>query len=322
MTTPQLCPHDDTRVCDNHCGVQQGTACGSGLISVAEAVRRFETEAIRGSFDTGRYRCGYFTWGSGPPLVFIHGMADLPASFAMPMSRLASQFRCIAYSLPEGGADGAKLNRLTRADLVADLFGLLDHLGIERTYLFGSSLGSTIVLGAMHARPARVARALLQGGFARRPLRLGERMLAGCARFWPGQMRQLPFRSSARLRHHHDPFASRPADAWEYFLACTGASLIRVVARRALMLHPLDLRPILPEIRQPVLLVCGDRDPLVGKECEEELLHGLPLARRIEIIGCGHYPYFSHPEVLAEIIRDFFTPPAEGEKTCRKLAAH
>ena len=37
------------------------------------------------------------------------------------------------------------------------------------------------------------------------------------------------------------------------------------MARRALLLHRVDLRPLLPAIRQPVLLVCGSHDPLVGK---------------------------------------------------------
>ena len=35
-------------------------------------------------------------------------------------------------------------------------------------------------------------------------------------------------------------------------------------AARVMMLHQLDLRPVLPAIRQPMLLVCGDSDPLIG----------------------------------------------------------
>ena len=62
---------------------------------------------------------------------------------------------------------------------------------------------------------------------------------------------------------------------------------------------------MLPEIRQPVLLVCGDDDPLVGRSCETELLKGLPNARRIEFVGCGHFPYLTHTEVLAEVLRQY-----------------
>jgi hypothetical protein len=51
---------------------------------------------------------------------------------------------------------------------------------------------------------------------------------------------------------------------------------VALLAQRALVLHGVDLRPRLPEIRQPILLVCGDCDPLVGSACAAELLMGLP----------------------------------------------
>jgi pimeloyl-ACP methyl ester carboxylesterase len=56
-------------------------------------------------------------------------------------------------------------------------------------------------------------------------------------------------------------------------------------------------------------LIVGEADPIVGKECERDLLAGLPHVARAEIEGCGHNPQFSHPEVLAEVVRRFLTPP-------------
>jgi len=74
------------------------------------------------------------------------------------------------------------------------------------------------------------------------------------------------------------------------------------------LLHRIDVRPLLGEIRQPVLLVCGDRDPLVGRACEEVLLRGLPSAGRVELSRCGHFPYLTHPDLLAAVVGDFLTP--------------
>ena len=31
---------------------------------------------------------------------------------------------------------------------------------------------------------------------------------------------------------------------------------------------------------------------------------------RVEIGGCGHLPYLSHPDELADVVRGFLTPPA------------
>ncbi len=75
------------------------------------------------------------------------------------------------------------------------------------------------------------------------------------------------------------------------------------------MMHQLDLRSLLPAIRQPVLLLCGDQDLIVPRFYEEVLLQGLPNAGRVTIEGCGHMPSFTHPEIYAEVIRQFLTPP-------------
>jgi aminoacrylate hydrolase len=286
-------------------------ACvASQPLTLAEALRRLEAEAVRGVCDTGRYRCPYYVCGDGPPLVFIPGLSDDALSFVMPIALLSRDFRCVAYDLPSGRGDGARLGRYRHADFVADLFALLDHVAAKRSYAFGSSFGSTIALAALHRAPERLPRAILQGGFACRPLAAAELLLARLARCCPGTMRRLPFRT-ALLRHNHfAPFAARGPEVWEFFLKRWGSPPLAAAARRALLLHQLDLRPLLPAIHQPVLLVTGDCDPLVNRRCEEELLHGLPQVRRVELERCGHVPYFTHPELLAEVVRRFLTPPA------------
>ena len=121
----------------------------------------------------------------------------------------------------------------------------------------------------------------------------------------------IPFRTKALRLAHHGPFAACPPEIWDYFLNYTGLIPIATLARHALLLHATDLRPILGAIRQPVLMVCGDRDPLVRPAHEEILLNGLPNVSRLELGNCGHFPFLTHAEVLAEIIRQFLTPTAD-----------
>jgi len=249
--------------------------------------------------------------GSGPPLVFVPGLSDSGLSFVQPIARLADHFRCIALDLPTGRGDGARLRNYRHDDLVKDLFGLLDHLKVSQSYIFGSSFGSTIALRAMHERPERLPRGILQGGFAWRPLAPAEVWLSRLVRYWSARMGSLPGRKKALRRSHFGPFVDRPPEVWDFFLERTGLAPLSAVATHALLLHGVDLRPLLSKIRQPVLLVTGDRDPLVKRWCTEQLLEGLPNARPVEFDGCGHFPMFSHPELLAEVVRDFLTPPAE-----------
>src|SRR5262249_44804128 len=150
---------------------EQGRCLGeSETVRLANAQERFEREAHHAVCDTGRYRCPYFSWGEGPPLVFVHRLADSRRAFLMPMALLSRHFRCLAYALPPGRGDGARLKPYAHDDLVADLNAILDHAGVRQTYLYGSSFGSTIVLAALHANPQRFPRAILQGGFAQRRL--------------------------------------------------------------------------------------------------------------------------------------------------------
>lgn len=290
-TLSPTCPHVETD-------------CASRLV-LADCRARMQREAQRGVVDTGRYRCRYVTWGRGPTLVLIPGMGMDSLGFVMPMARLQAQFRCVSFDLPDGESDGARLMTYRHADLVADLFALLDHLSIRRCVLLGASFGSTIALAALHAQPDRFTRAIVQGGFARRPLAFAEVLAASFARFLPGRLGHLPFVRQVLEHNQKTPFLQREPEVWDFFVEQNFKIPLRAFAMRALMVHRIDLRPILRAIAQPVLMVCGDHDPLVGKACEEELKEGLPRVARAEIESCGHLPQFTHPEVLAEIVRQF-----------------
>src|SRR5581483_4678306 len=176
-------------------------------IELSTSLEHFHAEAVRGQCDTGRYRCPYYVWGAGPPLVFIPGLCDDSLSFVMPIARLSRHFRCIAYDLPTGAGDGARLSRYRHRDLVEDLFALLDQLQIEQSYVFGASFGSTVALRALHDRPVRLPRGVLQGGFAYRPLAWGEVLLSSFARWWPWPMGKLPLRTELLKVSHEGPFA-------------------------------------------------------------------------------------------------------------------
>lgn len=277
----------------------------SAKIALAETLKRFEREATEGTLDTGRYRMRFNVWGEGPPLVILPGMCDDRISFVLPMSRLAERFCCISYDHPTGQEDGARLGARRHVDYVNDFFALLDHLRIDRIIPVGSSFGSTITLAAMHRMPERFPRGILQGGFARRQLSVAEQMLARWARWWPGALRQLPGRESLILHNQGSSFDQAPAERKTWFLERNGAPPISAVAHRALVITGIDLRHLLPSIHQPILLVVGDRDVLVGRQQEKELLDGLPHANRAEIEGCGHLPQYSHPEVFAELVQQW-----------------
>jgi alpha-beta hydrolase superfamily lysophospholipase len=121
------------------------------------ALARYDAEARPGAFHTGRYRLHYATWGdtAGRPLVFVHGLADVPRSFAMVMRPLVEAgYRCVGYDLADGRDDGANLGMYRHPHYADDLVALLDHLHIAQADVLGSSFGSTVTLRALATYPA------------------------------------------------------------------------------------------------------------------------------------------------------------------------
>jgi pimeloyl-ACP methyl ester carboxylesterase len=297
-------------------GAAVAPECSKRLV-LRECLDRFRQEAVGGTFDTGRYRCPYVVWGRGPTLVLIPGMACDAEAFVMLLARLQRFFRCISYDLPNGVTDGARLHAYRHEDLAADLLGLLDHLQVRVCTLFGFSFGSTIALDALHRHPDRFPRGILQAGFAHRPISRAEAFCASWGRFLPGRLGHIPGMRKLLAHHHRAAFEAREPEVWDYFLDAHLRAPLAAFAARALQIHRFDFRSRLSAIAQPMLLVCGDRDVLVGKACEAELLRSLPRCARAELEQCGHHPHLTHPEVLAEVVQQFsggeWTIPAKTD---------
>jgi pimeloyl-ACP methyl ester carboxylesterase len=292
-----------------------------GPLRVEDALRQFERDARHGTVELSRYRCEYADWGEGPPLVFIHGLADRLRTFALPMALLHSQFRCIAYNQPIGGADRARLRGYRHDHLVEDLFELLDHLGVHEAAVLGHSYGSTIAAKALAALPGRMTRGILLCGFVHRRLTRREHFLAWVARYLPGRLRHLPIRRKALEHAHSWAFAHLEPERWPVFLRETEVVPVAAMGWWAHQLHDTNVAEVLPQITQPVLIAYGENDALVPRVQQHEFFKRLSNAVQFEITGCGHFPTWSHPEALAEAVRQFLTPSECGECPIKSTVA-
>jgi hypothetical protein len=73
--------------------------------------------------------------------------------------------RCIAYDLPAGGADGARLGSYTTPISLTICSPCSTTSACARLRL-RAHRSSTVALAALAARPERLPRAILQSGFA------------------------------------------------------------------------------------------------------------------------------------------------------------
>jgi pimeloyl-ACP methyl ester carboxylesterase len=273
--------------------------------SLHAALKQFNSTASYSEAQLQRYVCRYWEIGEGPALILIHGMNDQARSFAPMMVRLAKNFRCVAYELPTGSGDGARIQRYQHSDYVEDLFELCNKLQLANPLIFGCSFGSTITLAAAARDSSRFKSIMIQGGFARRPLITAEKRLASLAQFLPGRMRHVPGRVRMMKEVDGKSFIDYPPEIWDFYLENAGVTPIRAVAKRGLLLGKLDLRPELEKIKIPLLMIGGDRDEMVPKMYEEEVLQGVPGSKRIEFAPCGHFPQYVRPEETTNAVLEF-----------------
>src|ERR1700730_14111534 len=98
--------------------------------------------------------------GDGYPVLFIHGFLMDHEMFAPQVAALSDTFRCIGLDARGFGQTPANAP-FTYYDVAADVFALLDHLGLDRAVLVGMSQGGFIALRAALTAPDRVAALVL-----------------------------------------------------------------------------------------------------------------------------------------------------------------
>lgn len=287
--------------------------------NVRREVQRYDQAAAVGVWEGPRYHMTYRTLGEGPALVWVPGIASTYRVYALVLNRLAERFRTIQYEYPgDRAGDGARLGKISHDHLAADLFGLMDHLGLDQAFVAGISFGATVVLSALAADSRRFPRAVVQGGFSHRKFTTAERMALALGRCVPGAAARLPLRERILSYNSRLDFPSIIEDRWPFYLEQNGLTPIRALAHRTSLLTRLDLRPSLNQISTELLLIQGREDRIVPLRYFEELKTALPRSESVVMPTVGHIPHLTHAEALARVIGGWLSPCAEsgGGESC------
>ena len=97
--------------------------------------------------------------GSGPEtVVLIHEVGGCIESWDEAHAAFRQQFRVLRYDVRGHGASDVPAGPYTLQQMSADLFELLDSLGITETHFVGVSMGGLIGMTAALERPERITR--------------------------------------------------------------------------------------------------------------------------------------------------------------------
>ena len=103
-------------------------------------------------------------WGSGPPVLAVHGITGSHAAWSWVVDRLAGAVTLIAPDLRGRGASNGLPGPFGMAAHAADLVAVLDHLEVSRAVVVGHSMGAWVAATLAAHYPERVSSLILVDG--------------------------------------------------------------------------------------------------------------------------------------------------------------
>jgi pimeloyl-ACP methyl ester carboxylesterase len=264
----------------------------------------------------GRIRC--FDSGSGPPIVFAHGLLVNANLWRKVVARLSPEFRCIALDLPLGShtlpmPEDADLTPHGLTDLIADA---LEALALEQVTLVGNDTGGALCQMVVTRRPERIGRLVLTSCDYRDNFPPPMFRYFKAAAAIPGAMKllMLPMRLRAPRRL---PFAfgwlvKRPIDreAEDSYLIA-GMTIDGVERDLIRVVEGIDTRYTneaadrLGQFEKSVLIAWSRDDRFFKPAHAERLAQELPNARLEWIENARSLSPEDEPDRLAELIASF-----------------
>jgi non-heme chloroperoxidase len=185
-------------------------------------------------------------------------------------------------------------------DMAGDVVDVLDRLGIERAVLVGHSMGSVISYLVAARQPHRVRGLVLVDGFP------GYRGNPGLKELVDAVMQLTEPVDPRFVREFQESTVARPLPPG--YLDMAVAESLKLPARvwHAVFGAMLELDPPpLESVAAPTLIVWGDRDAIVSRADQDELMARIRGARLVVYEGTGHALHWEQPARFAADVAAF-----------------
>ncbi len=252
-------------------------------------VRKSALIAERSLTHLGNYRVHALHAGTGAPLVLLHGLAASSRWWRYNVPALSEHFRVHAPDLVGFGRSRARTLAPAIPEMARLLWQWLDARQVGKTHLIGHSMGGQIAIHMATRQPARVQRLVLVSA--------------------AGIPREFSLVAAARLLAE---IISPRRWGNPAFLPTVATDVLRAGPRSLLRagLHILrdDVRPLLPQIKAPTLLVWGRQDPLTPLVHGQEMANAIPDAKLVVFEDAAHMPMVDRPEQFNREVLNFLLP--------------
>lgn len=265
-------------------------------------------------------RIAYRVAGTGPVLLFVHGIAGSSETWRHVMPALAERFTVLAPDLLGQGRSDKPRGDYSLGAHANILRDLLNALGHKRATVVGQSLGGGVAMQFAYQFPDRCERlVLVNSGGLGREVTFYLRLLSV-----PGFEAVFPFFCTPLLRNAGNLIATwldrsgirtTPAsqEIWRSYASLADAENRRAFFRSLHDVIDFDgqavsaLNRLHRAAHLPTLIVWGAQDPFIPVSHAIAAHAAIP-GSRLEIFdGVGHYPHCEAAERFIAILVDFIT---------------
>ena len=226
-----------------------------------------------------------------PVLVLGNSMGTTAAVWEPQLAQFRRHFRLLRYEYPGHGGSAAPPGPYTVGELGAAVLGLLDEHGIGRARYCGISLGGMVGMWLAANAPDRSDALAVCCTSAYLPP----------APFWAGRAQQAraegtgPIAEQVVSRWFTPEFAAREPDVPASFVAGLAQVAAEGYAGCCEAIGAMDLRPSLPAITAPTLVIAGAEDPATPPWHGAVIASAIPGARLAVVRGAAHLASGSAP---------------------------
>ena len=237
------------------------------------------------------------TGGSGPPIMFSHGLLWSTRMFDAQVATLRSRYRCISWDhRGQGQSDVPKLRAISIEDCYADAVALIEQLGVAPVHIVGLSMGGFVAMRLAARRPDLVRSCvLLETSAEAEPAENVPkyRTLNRMAKWFGLRIvanKVMPIMFGTTFLS--DPARSVERDVWRERLSRNRRDIWRavngVIEREAIM-------PELGHITAPTLIMVGDEDVATVPLKSERIHAAIRGSKLVRIPHAGHSSSIEQP---------------------------
>lgn len=256
-------------------------------------------------------RLHYNEAGTGPVVVCLHGGgpgATGWANYSRNFDALASEFRVLAFDLPQFGKS---FKRSFEGDLYPQFAQIIDEalgvLGIDQAHFIGNSMGGAVSSFVAHQNPGRVDRLILMGPggvfksiFQPTPT---DPHVDLFEYYNPGPP------TKEKLRRLFNSFLYDPAQLTDELLdmryeASIDPEIVRNMTQYSIQTLG-DVRPILPEIQNQALIIWGLEDRILTLDTPLTYAKLMPNCELIVYPKVGHWVQWERADDFNRVALEF-----------------